>query len=535
MFNRWLEDGVRPVVVAGMVGAVGLSVVRLGEVFFGGWDGMYLVVMLMLVALEAHYSFRLVDARGLRGSDALRFRVMELGVIFVGLRVASVLARGSGGLAMVEGWLMEPQSIFLDWEMAAGFFWLLLAWGIGSQTALDLEVVDGPEELQLDERSWEQMRQDLLAYQAERGDDRTAMESLSSRFWYGGALLLIVTGMSQLRFTQLLNFSAPPQDGLLLTVLFYFLAGLMMLGLIRHTTLRRRWQIKRIDIAPDLSSRWVYYTLTLVGLASLLAFALPTDYSAGMLDYAAYMFDRIAQWALFLSMWLAFLLGLPFVLLLWLLSSLFTEESLPLDVSPPGMMPLQAAPPPGSSPEWYELLRVLLFWALILGIFYFVLRSYLQDHPQLVASLRSMKPVRALRRWWHALWQRLRKWGRAAAARLPDLISRRIATLSSPKALFQRAGTQSPRQKVLYYYRNILQRAAQQGIGRHQTQTPYEYDHTLEPNLPAAQEELAHLTHAFVEARYSQHDIAPQDAERAREEWERVKDALEQRLKEDHM
>lgn len=531
-FNRWLEDGVRPVVVAGMVGAIGLSVVRLAQVFFPDWNGMYLVVMLMLVALEAHYSFRLVNTKGLRGSDALRFRVVELAVILIVLRVVSVLAQGSAGLVLVQSWLMQPESIILDFEMAAGFFWLLLAWGIGTQTALDLEVVDGPEAWQHEERSWEQMRQDSMAYQVERGDNRTAMENLSSRFWVGGALLLIVTGMSQPSFTELFNLSAAPRQTLRLTLLFYFLAGLMMLGLIRHTALRRRWYVEQIDIAPDLSSRWVSYTLTLVGLATLLAFVLPTAYSAGMLDYAAYLFGTIAEWALLIARWLVFLMILPFLLLSWLLSTLFAEESLPLELSPPGMMPLEAGPPPGNSPEWYELLRTLLFWLVILGMFYFILRSYLQDHPELVTSLRKIKPIHVLRRWWRALWQRLRKWGRAAAAQLPDLISRRVATLSSPKALFPSLSTPSPRQNVLNYYRNILQRAAQQGIGRQQTQTPYEYDHTLEPKLPAAQEELAHLTDAFVEARYSQHDITPEDAERARKEWERVKDALEERLKE---
>ena len=529
--NRWLEDGVRPLVVAGMVGAMGLSVVRLAQVFFPAWNGMYLVLMLMLVTLEAHYSFRLVNAKGLRGSDALRFRVVELAVILIALRVVSVLAQGAAGLALAQSWLMDPVSIFFDFEMVAGFFGLLLAWGIGNQTALDLEVVDGPEAWQHEERSWEQMRQDALAYQAEHGNNRTAMENLSSRFWVGGALLLIVTGMSQPGFTEWFNLSAAPRQALRLTVLFYFLAGLMMLGLIRHTTLRRRWYVEQIDIAPDLSNRWISYTLTLVGLATLLAFLLPTAYSAGLLDYAAYMFGTITEIVIFIAMWLFFIISLPFLLLVWLYSSLFAEESLPLELSPPGMMPLQAAPPPGNSPEWYELLRTLLFWIVILGMFYFILRSYLQDHPELVTSLRKIKPIHVLRRWWRALWLRLRKWGRAAKAQLPGLISSRVSTLPSPKTLFPSLNTQSPRQKVLYYYRNILQRTAQQGIGRNQTQTPYEYDHTLEPKLPAAQEELAHLTDAFVEARYSQHDITSQEAEQAKKEWQRVKEALEERLK----
>jgi hypothetical protein len=84
----------------------------------------------------------------------------------------------------------------------------------------------------------------------------------------------------------------------------------------------------------------------------------------------------------------------------------------------------------------------------------------------------------------------------------------------------------SPRERVLYYYLSILRRAGQQGFPRRRDQTPYEYDATLGANLPEAQQEMALLTQAFVEARYGRQAIEPDHARRARTAWQWVKAAL---------
>ena len=56
--------------------------------------------------------------------------------------------------------------------------------------------------------------------------------------------------------------------------------------------------------------------------------------------------------------------------------------------------------------------------------------------------------------------------------------------------------------------------------------SPDEYRTTLGPHLPQAQGEMDQLTHAFVEARYSQHAIEREDARRVRSSWQQVKTAL---------
>jgi len=85
----------------------------------------------------------------------------------------------------------------------------------------------------------------------------------------------------------------------------------------------------------------------------------------------------------------------------------------------------------------------------------------------------------------------------------------------------------SPRERVLYYYLSIVRRAGERGFPRRRSQTPYEYDTLLEPNLPYAQQDMASLTQAFVEARYSRREIEPDQAGQIQTYWQRVKAALQ--------
>ena len=71
-----------------------------------------------------------------------------------------------------------------------------------------------------------------------------------------------------------------------------------------------------------------------------------------------------------------------------------------------------------------------------------------------------------------------------------------------------------------------MRRASRLGLPRRQTQTPYEYASSLGPHLPDAQGELASLTDAFVEARYSLHAIGKEREKQVRADWHLVRTAL---------
>ena len=53
--------------------------------------------------------------------------------------------------------------------------------------------------------------------------------------------------------------------------------------------------------------------------------------------------------------------------------------------------------------HWFQILRSLVFWIVALGIVFYVVRSYLRDHPELLKSLAALGLVRALGRMWAAL------------------------------------------------------------------------------------------------------------------------------------
>ena len=37
-----------------------------------------------------------------------------------------------------------------------------------------------------------------------------------------------------------------------------------------------------------------------------------------------------------------------------------------------------------AGPDWFQILRSLVFWVIALGIVFYVVRSYLRDHPELL-------------------------------------------------------------------------------------------------------------------------------------------------------
>ena len=268
------------------------------------------------------------------------------------------------------------------------------------------------------------------------------------------------------------------------------------------------------------------YGLAFVGLAALVAFLLPTGYTVGLLDVAATVIHAISYLvALITTIILAILslLLMPFALLFG------TERPVRRRALPPLELPPQEAGGlSGPAPGWFEILRSLLFWAAALGTVFYVTRSYLRDHPELVRALTSLEPVRALRRFLIALWRRLVGVAEAVGEHIPRRLSlwrsRRDAS-ATPFRLF-RLGALSPRERVLYYYLSILRRASQQGFPRRRAQTPYEYDRSLGPHLPEAEQEMGMLTQDFVEARYSVHPVDREKEKQVRTHWQRVRAAL---------
>jgi len=507
--NPWVKHLFRPLVIGVMVGCIALSLVDLVHLFAPTWNGTYLVAGCVLAALEASYSYQLIRARRLRGGDLLRFRAIELGLFFILLKIGSYAGdRWADVLADVSTWPRRPWNVFTP-EATVAFILAVLSWHASTQTTRDLERIGAPPD-----RHYRHEPTDL------------PIHGITSRFFWGGAVLLIVTGITRVGIAALLNLERPPVPGLVLNVLVYFLLGLVMLGQMQFTRLRMQWRAQQVQVAAELPRRWVRYSLAIVGLAALVAFLLPTGYTVGLLDVANVAISVF----IYLITLLALILSYVLALLLWPLTALFgLERPERARVTPPPQL-FQAQPSGlgGPTPAWFEVLRSLLFWAVTLGMVLYVVRSYLRDHPELLRALTSLAPLWALRDFLIAAWRRLVGLGEAVRQHIPRRLSLRRdrQTTSQRPFRFFRLGALPPRERILYYYLSILRRAERQGYARHGAQTPHEYDATLSPHLPEARKEMHLLTQDFVEARYSTHPVEREEEQQVRTRWQRVKAAL---------
>ena len=496
-----LENVLHPLLVGGMIGCIALSLVDLIHLFAPDWNGMVVVAACLLAALEAHTSYRLVHTRF--RTDRTRFRLVELATFWILLKVATTVGDGwSTVWADVRTWPRHPLHLF-DAESSFAFLLTVLAWAASTRTTHDLRQIGQPVH-------------SFKAYVP-------PTERLAQRFFAGGAALLLITGLTRVGLSALLDLERPPVPGLVLNVLAYYLMGLVMMGQTHATRLRRTWQREGIEVAGQLSQRWARYSLVFVGLVAFLAFLLPTHYTMGLLDTLAAAARILWQVAAFLFT----LITLP---LAWLVS-LFVGTPPPAlpPVEPQPAEPLTLQGPSPALPAWLGVLRSLVFWVVVLGTATYVLRSYFRDRPELLRDLARLRPIAIVRRWLSGLWRHLVGLAQAVRARLPEEIrsarSRRRRS-TGPGRRFLRLGALSPRERIQYYFLSIVRRAGRRGVPRHAGQTPYEYGACLEPHLADASTEMEALTQAFVEARYSRRPFDREDDRRVRGFWERVRAAV---------
>jgi hypothetical protein len=513
--DSWVESLFRPLVIGVMVGCVAWSLVQLALVFAPAWNPTYLVVGCVLAALEATFSYRLLSSPRMLGANVLRFRLAELALIFLFLKLGRYVSMSGEAVQVEIQNLPHDLTVLFDLETMAAFALALLCWSAATQTVVDLKRIADPPQ--------------------RRPDYAPPVERLTGRFFSGGVVLLIATGLARLdEASKLLDLRRPSEGGLILNALVYFLLGLVMLGQARYAELRKGWQGQNAQISEKVAGRWARYSLCFIGLAALLALLLPTEFTLGLLNWMADSLGLIGSIMAYIVSLILTILLLPIGWLFWLLSLLLSiggEQRPPPQPQLPAFEPPQRPQGEGTM-SWLEIVWPFVFWAVVLGVVFYFVRSYLRDRPELQEAIRSLRPLQALRRGWTALWQWLRaRIGRlrqTVSERLPRVLKRPSATggaLRSPLRFF-RLGALSPRQRVLYYYLSVLRRAGQQGYPRRRHQTPQEYQAVLEPNLPQSQEEMASLTEAFVEARYSAHEIGVEQDQQVRDKWKRVKAAL---------
>jgi hypothetical protein len=502
MTTRWLERFLRPLVIGTMVGCLALALVEIVRLFVPGWSAVLFFAICVLSAVEAQYSYELVRSRYQYHTDVWRFRAVELGALFILVKIGTYV--GVPWPAVMADVRMWPQDIayVFDPKTVSAFILAFLSWLVSTLTSRDLQRLGEPS-----------------VYH--RGE-RPPMEALTKRFFWGGGVLLVLSGVARVGTAGLLNLRRPPVSGLILNVLVYYALGLFMLGQVRYVTLRKAWHEQKVEVPEGLVGQWVRYSIVFLMVAGLIAFLLPTRYTMGLLDAMARAIGIVLAVLNFVYMLLLFLISLPF----WLLSRLFgkAEGGGP----PPPRAPWSAPAPPEqrAGSGWFALLQTIVFWMVAAAVVGFVIWNYLRDHPEVWRALTSSALVRALRALWRALRGQWTRWRATVRRRFRrQTVGERDLEGAEPtrRPWF---GVRTPRERVLYHYLGVLRRAKRRGFPRRRSETPSEYEGELVPRLHRAQAEMGSITGAFVEARYSQHPVERERVIRVREWGQRVKAAL---------
>jgi hypothetical protein len=538
---------VYPAALAVLFGCTVFSLVRLIALLNPAWATPFLVPVCCLATAEAYWSGRAL-ARLPVGSPITRWhvRAVELGAWFLVLDILDDVRHAHGPV--------DSGTLFITDAALVQFTLLVLCWIAASNTSLDLHKLD---EVVLNNTS------------------STPVERLTARFFRGGGLLLLFTGLTTVHQNDLehvTNLFRPTVSGIIYNVLLYFAVGCAMLGQIRYEHLRLSWNRRGMTITAGISLRWLRYSLALLAVGAVIALLLPTDYTRGVLDLVRGVEDIIA-----------FIVGLIELLILLPLAWLF--RLIPFASTHALPAPHHLFHPPPAAPHHQAghsnvltVIRSIVFWLVLGAAAVYLVRTYAHLLPRKGPGRLTRMLWRGIRGMWRSFWKRLLASGgavRLVLRRAPRPVSPREATPPQRRrTLFP--WLLPPRDQIIWYYAGLIQRATRSGHPRTVGQTPYEYRDSLAPHLPSANHnaeaprakpthdatdlpietavlslssraqgdssgsevprlsDLSHssatdldlLTQAYVEARYAPTTVTPQQAHTARTIFRRLISAV---------
>jgi hypothetical protein len=515
----WVENLLRPMVIAAMMTCLAVPVVWGLEWVAEGWSGTYLLVFFFFAGLEGILSERTLRRKRIGGYGYLSSRAAELVILLVLLKLVSYIPMGLGQFgADLQEWERIDQWITTV-DLLAGLLFVPLWSGAiyVARQAMELDVDEVRAAPPLDKTSTEYylwLTQPPLAREREQ-----ALQWLGETFMWGGVMMLAASAVI---FGVLPTVKVPATPTLL-----YFALGVALLSQARFSVTNIGWQVQGIEVQPGIARRWFLWAVVfLVGMA-LIARGLPTEYALGPVLAIYYVLSFIVQGVMLLVTLILYAMAL--------LISLFIP-----DVAPPEAPSLTLPEPPSAGPTtethswpWLEVLLSALFWVVILGILGYAVFRFLRDRWGLLDGIRRAdgtwwgRLLAWFRAWWRRGWAGWRQ-ARASLARhrvgpgRGEPIGAFLGRLFSLRRL-------APRDLVRYFYLSAVRRAEQAGQARRPGQTPYEYQADLRERFSDLEPDLGDLTEGFVKARYSQHAVEREDAEAVKGPWQRIKAALRQR------
>ena len=303
---------------------------------------------------------------------------------------------------------------------------------------------------------------------------------------------------------------------------FFFALGAVALARIEDVKLMANSAGGRGLAVVPFSGFWIGATLAAVAVLVLFGMVVAVFFCGGGLD-------QVLKWLFPVWIVVQILIVGVATLLLVLVNWLFDLLSIDLSILSEGLrdvmkrlsqlaVPWAVVPPSGSETTIWTFLFGLLQTAVMILV------------PLLIVSLVLL---------W--TWRRLRQGrsndqagevresllsARAVANSLQAMLRGGLDRLAELAGLLGRFGPTTrflAAVSIRRIYANLMRLAADAGYPRRQAQTPYEYLETLYQALPGCEEDVTVITEAYVLAHYGQVPESPEELQRIRGRWERVR------------
>jgi hypothetical protein len=353
-----------------------------------------------------------------------------------------------------------------------------------------------------------------------------------------GIILVVLVALTRIDLRAIFSdtaVSAPVNLNQLSTAeagtIFYFIFGLVLLSQSRLMSLQTQWNLQNIPVASnDLAKHWGTYSLLFLLILAFIVSLLPTGDSRGFFSLLGSLLGFLIS--------VLFFIGQLIVLFIWILFSLlfllFGKGLLPMFRFPtplPSPIAPVELPVYNTSSAIWVLLKSILLWGSLFLLIGFSLAHFLKQREGLLASLRKAPIVN----WLILAWQWLRKNVDKTRGDLSHALAdgwQNIVSQLERRRIFPRLGLISlgfldPRRQIYFYYLAMVRRGNEHGVIRKPSQTPSEYAVTLEKVLSSSNEDIDTITEAFVEARYSRHEVTSEGAKLVKATWRRVRRALQ--------
>ena len=480
---------------------------------FLGWadpslDQRGVLMVCTLAALEAFLSFRLLGRLAAARQQIYFYRGTEVVIILIILKFFTELRAGTASFwGNFLLWPVDFPFHFLTLNYVLTTLSVLASWWAGNLFATDTALL-GAEESKLEDD--------------ERLKTNTVHALIQKRFLRLGILVVLLAAIPA---QNELNMPRPVLTNSIPAGVAYFVLGTILLSLSRYASLENVWQQEKLKIPVQIPRRWFAYSALILAALVLLVSLLPTNFGLGFFATVLTVF-RIA-WQTMVTIFLLFQ-----TLFNLLMSLLGKPKALPETESP------QATPPVTKTPTTapiglinWGLVQAVLEWGILIGLAVIALRQYILYNKELSEELHQFRPLDWLVKTWKRLMAAFRKTnqtiGTFVQTRL-ERLRRRMSEASGADGEWNSLNVRRlpARQKVLFFYLAMVRRAGEAGLPRKENQTPYEYGQALAASLSEAKEGVDRMTEAFIEARYSRHDIPNQTARQAQSVWETIRRVL---------